>query len=158
MQAPQDFHNKIVQFRGEIVFDWEGTEIIDRECRIDSDIVPVFPDAKIGEPEPGYKPEADDQYQKLLQLADATEPPIRGADGKIISDPTLAAPRYRIFATFIGRLESADVRDKSGRIEHRPGFGNLNAARSRLFIKKISDVVGVPRTKSQITNPQPADR
>ena len=53
--------------------------------------------------------------------------------------------KYEVVATFIGRLDSAEVRLPSGKTQAGPGFGPQGRFRARLVLESVSGVVATPR-------------
>lgn len=136
---PGKYDGKMVSLRGRVVQGYELFYLKSDACSLhlafpegDEDLGPLAMYQGYAEPRTRakFKVIRDENYKRLVEYANVPSPVIEGCI-------CIACYRYEVTATITGMVEVA-------RRGH-PGFGHLNAARERLVIRSVTDVVPVDK-------------
>ncbi len=135
---PSRYNGKLVKVRGNYrrTAKWSGIE----KASCSDEILVVEPSDPSIMPPASFQILEDDAYRSFKKSSEELLP----GDANAEYEANLRY-KYEVVATFIGRLDSADVRLPTGKTESLPGFGPQERFRVRLVLKSVSGVIATPR-------------
>lgn len=135
---PSRYNGKLVKVRGNFrrTAKWSGIEKV--SCS--DEILVVGPSDPSVTPPANFQIKDDAAYKSFKMASEELKPGEANAEYE-----ANLRYKYEVTATFVGRLDSADIRLPSGKIQSLLGFGPQEMFRARLVLKSISAVVATPR-------------
>ena len=135
---PGAYNGKMVEVRGSFRRTTKWNAIESRDCEGEILLVPPT-DASV-RPPAEFQIRDDQSFRSFRSYSEE----LLGGD---TSRSYIANKRYKyeVEATFVGRIDSADVILASGKAQALPGFGPRGEFRARLVLKSVSDVVANQR-------------
>jgi hypothetical protein len=135
---PSRYNGKLVKARGNFrrTAKWSGIE----KVNCSDEILVVDPADPSVTPPANFQIQDDAAYKSFKKSSEELKP----GDAATQFEANLRY-KYEVSATFTGRLDSADIRLPSGKIQSLPGFGPQEMFRARLVLKSVSAVVATPR-------------
>jgi hypothetical protein len=136
------YDGKFVQVRGHFRRTVEWSAVEEEGC--EGKILVVDPKHPSVIPRAHFRIVKDEAWRKFEKVSQERLP---AAPNSVCVGPC-GRYKYDVVATFLGRVDSREVQNRAGRLEHRPSYGHLGQFRVRLVLKSVSDVVAIPTVTS----------